>query len=434
LLAAAPVALLLAHGLLAEQDPGLVFGLDATRTFPASLRWAWLGLGLAAAVSAPLREALRRGVLRLGALPWPARLGAAVLLLTALRCQNFYLGDSYHLIHAVPRGLWVHWNEPLDLMLHALAYRALALVAALPTAEPVYAALSIGAGLAYLFVPGRMAGALGLAGAARGLFVGMMLTCGGMQLFFGYAESYTLCALVGALYLAAALEHLRDGRGIGRPALLFGLAVCLHPLSLTLGPSLLFLALARPGRLRSVARAALCAALPIALLVAGVTLAGHGLWLIGHKDLPGGGDHRMLVPLFGLQTRFERYTLLSPAHLVAVFNELMLLSPLFLPMLALGRRALGRSAAAGFLAVAAAGLLLFVGLWNPDLGPARDWDLFAPAAFPLTALGAALLAGSLDAEELKSASVLYPLACGLVSLAWIVENSARAMPPPGWRG
>lgn len=441
LLLLGPVALLAAHGLLAEGDPALVFGFDALRGWSWPARWGWLGLGLAAAAIGPLRrglfESVRAAAHGLDRLGWAGRvalpLAAAAAVLIVLRCQNFYLGDSFHLINAIPKGLLLHWNEPLDILAHALAYRALAALSGAGSAEGAYAALSILAGLAYLFVPGRMAATLGLEGAARGLFVGMMLSCGAVQLYFGYAESYTLCSLALTLYLAAALRHLRQGSGVALPALLAGLAICFHPLTLSLGPSGLYLALARPGRARSLATAAFFAALPVALLALGMTLAGHGLGRIGSTDLPGGGDHDMLVPLWQAGTRFERVTLFSGRHLLDVLNQIVLISPLALPMLALGRWP-RKDPAAVFLALAAGGMLLFLFLWNPDLGAARDWDLFAPVAFPLTALAAYLFARPLQGRDLEDAAVIYPLASALVTAAWIAGNAVRQMPPPQWRG
>ncbi len=90
--------------------------------------------------------------------------------------------------------------------------------------------------------------------------------------------------------------------------------------------------------------------------------------------------------------------------------------------------------AAIFLGTAAGGMLLWVFLWNPDLGAARDWDLFAPAAFPLTAWGAYLMASHLDEATLETAAVTYPLSSFLVTAPWIAENSVRALPGTRPRG
>jgi hypothetical protein len=452
LLLLAPAVLLVAHGLLAGRDPELLFGLNATRGWPAALRWAWLGLGLAAVVSPRLREMIAAAAGRVaapfGRLPRPLRLAllglAAFAVLLALRCRNFYLGDSFHLIHAIPRGLWVHWNEPLDILLHAAVHRPIAWLTGAATAEWSYALLSALAGVLYLPLPGRIAAELGLAGSARALFVGLMLTGGAMQLFFGYAESYTLCSLTLTAYLLLAARSLRRGTSVVPPGLMAGLAVCFHPLTLSLGPSLLVLAWlhphGRPGRLLRSIKACAAFALPAVLLVlALVGPGGYSLSRLGQVDKPGGGDGKMLVPLWKTETRFEYKTLFSARHVLDVANQLVLTSPLGLPAVGLGllaawRRRRRLDQAALLLGSAAAGMMIFLCLWNPDLGAARDWDLFAPVAFPLTALGAYLLAAHLDERDRRTAAVLYPLCSALVTAPWIAGNAVPAMPPAGWRG
>ena len=87
-----------------------------------------------------------------------------------------------------------------------------------------------------------------------------MLTCGSVQLFFGYAESYTLVSLLSLLSLTAGLRSLRLGAGASGAAFLGGLAVCFHPLAFTLGPALLLLAW---GSIRRLALAAVCYVLPM---------------------------------------------------------------------------------------------------------------------------------------------------------------------------
>lgn len=479
-LIAAPVALLLMHALLAEADPRKFFGFDSTRIWPIWLRWTWLGLGILAAISDTVRSRLTRAAiatrLMTGRVPpilrWIGIVAVTVALLVGLRCQNFFLGDSYHLIRAIPRGLMVHWNEPLDILLHALVFRGLAVFLEMSSAEWSYVVVSGAAGLVYVFLPSRMARELELEGSAKALFVGMMLTCGSIQLFFGYAESYTLVSLLSLLSLTAGLRSLRLGTGAGGAAFLGGLAVCFHPLAFTLGPALLLLAW---GSMRRLALAAVCYVLPIGLLILGMTIGGHGLSMLGTVDKPGGGDNSMLVPLWETDARYERTTLFAPRHFWEVFNTVCLSSPLALPMIAFGlgfarkgrrrgavttdaetkgqRRAevaaesglpgpssAGEGAtesgwrigAGGFLAAAAAGMGLFVALWNPDLGAAGDWDLFAAAGFVFTVYGAYLMCHALDEEELRLAAVLYPLSSFLVTAPWILGNSVRAIPPrPG---
>ncbi len=458
-----PAALLLAHGIAASlPEPTSFFALETTRALGWHWRWLLLGSGIAVCLIPALRRWIWGALQTMGKEwnRWPRWIRVGCLffgvggLLVGIRCQNFYLGDSYHLVHAIPRGLWVSWNEPLDIMLHAGLHRVLVWFTPLATAEGAYAILSIGAGLVYMGLPGRIARVAGLTGNARSLFIGAMLSMGAMQLFFGYAESYTLCSLVIVLYMASGMRRLCEGTNIALAAFLAGLAVSLHPLSLTLGPSLLYLAWVETGQERKIAHAGGPGALdrwrrlgsagfwfglPILLLIVGVVLGGYGLARFGKTDNPGGADKQMLVPLWETSSRFERYTLLSREHVSDKLSALTAGSALGLPMVLLGllaawrrRQKLDRGAL--FLGILAAGMLIFVALWNPDLGAARDWDLFAPAAFPVTALGAYLLATNLQGRQLRDAALLYPMAAAMVAIPWIWSNSTRAMPPRGWRG
>ena len=280
-----------------------------------------------------------------------------------------------------------------------------------------------------------MADLLQLRGARRTLFVGMMLTCGSTQLFFGYAESYTLCSLALVVYLKEALAHLREGASIARPAVWLGLAACLHPETLSAGLGLAYLVLARSGRVRRFLLASAAFALPIALLVIGLSFAGHGLDRFGTSDSPGGGDAKMFVAWSDAKPPFEHYTMLSAGHAWALLNELLLLSPMLPALLGLLRwKRCGRLESTAFLGLVSLGMLAFVILWNPDLGPERDWDLFASAGFAFTAFAAATAAASLEERELEAASVALPVISGLLTGASVYGNSIRAMPPIGWRG
>ncbi len=476
LVALCPLAVLAVFGALADAPWRGVFGVDALRGWGPA-RWAWLGLGVLLVVSPSLRAGAIRALAGVAArwrrMPGGLRRGLSLMawagLFVGWRCQNFFLGDSFQLTHTVGRLLYVHWSEPLDILLHAGGYSVLHAVTGATTAELSYVALSTLAGLAYVQLPPLIARDLGLDEHGRRLLVGLMWTVGAMQLFFGYVESYTLCSLGLTAYMALALRVLRPGwsqptgastserdpgarqrRLLRWTGLTAGVTVCLHPLTLSAMPSLLVVAWAAPAllpgrsagahlevtvatRAWSVVRTLAWTALPVALLIAGVHLSGHGLDRFGHTDVPGGGDGRMLVPLLEATTRFERKTLLSWLHWRDVLNELTLIAPLGLVALLVGGvagalRGFRWDARLSFLAVATAGMAVFVTLWNPDLGAARDWDLYAPAAFPLTLFGALLLCRTLRPDEVETASVTWPLTALLVTAPWVWANSHRRVP------
>jgi len=175
---------------------------------------------------------------------------------------------------------------------------------------------------------------------------------------------------------------------------------------------------------------------------------GHGIQALLGEDAPGGGDHRWFVPLTQTATRWERYTMFSWGHFLDWTNEQLLVAPfsLALVLIALttraGRRTL-RGPAGRFLAVAALNYLLFISVWNPDYGGRRDWDLFAPAALPLTLLAAYLWRGMaepagkpsgdmpvLSQAELAEAALMVAGVSAIFTAAWVYSNTI----PWSWPG
>ena len=80
--------------------------------------------------------------------------------------------------------------------------------------------------------------------------------------------------------------------------------------------------------------------------------------------------------------------------------------------------------------VAASCYLLFTLVWNPDYGGRRDWDLFAPAALPLTLL-AAWLSIEVSRQEgetgrpgaLGEMILIVAGVSALFTAAWIYSNT-----------
>jgi len=86
---------------------------------------------------------------------------------------------------------------------------------------------------------------------------------------------------------------------------------------------------------------------------------------------------------------------------------------------------------------------LFISVWNPDYGGRRDWDLFAPAALPLTLLAAYLWrdmaepAGKpsgdmpvLSQAELAEAALMVAGVSAIFTAAWVYSNTI----PWSWPG
>ena len=204
-----------------------------------------------------------------------------------------------------------------------------------------------------------------------------------IEFFCGYIEYYPPLMLVLLLYGVSALRALHDEGSPAMPVLWLALATYIHVQAILFMPSLVFVLIWRMVKSR---RVEVETYLPI-LLISLTAITTSIAWIytpLGHFFLAWSNSKNM-------------YGLISLAHLADMANELMLLMPLIPALLCMAWA--GRSSSTPLKADAASGavprdwlctrqewkfasLLLFPGmlfllLFRPDLGIARDWDLFA---------------------------------------------------------
>ncbi len=393
--------------------------------------------------------------------------GIALLSLipfTLFRIVHTRWGDAYILVNAIAYPdpalrLTTTWQAPLDVWLHARLWALGHGWFGWADAWPTYWILSPLAGALFVYVLLRLADSVGRRRTEKLLIVGLLGTLGTMQLFFGYAENYSLAAAGVLLFLWLALEAMAGRRPLWQPSLALAVTIGLHPSTVVLSPALLYVAWVwgrgRQGdkETRKQGAKAWWAAVwqvawPMALVAGGVvllmTLNGNGLAALTSTDRPGGGDGRMFVPLFETTTRWEHYTMFSWAHLLDWLNMQALTAPVTLGGLAIVGVALlaqrrrdnpqagaAKPAAAGsdnsallFLALCTGLYWLFTWVWNPDYGGQRDWDLFSLAAIPSTLLLARLLPKVLpDRGQLAQAGLMLVTVSAMHTAAWIYQNT-----------
>jgi hypothetical protein len=437
--------MLLLH-LAAYALPGeLAWGSWPYATLPPVTGWA-LALGVAA-LSLP---AVNRAVRRVPGLLWEALPGkehrhlwfaflalASLPIFWAARLGHLCWGDSFLLAKGIANPearLTYNWQAPLTVFLHAKLWALGSGLFGWPDAATAYALTSTLCGGLFVYVLLLAAHALGRNGPERAVIFGLVASAGAIQLFFGYVENYTIMSLGILLYLYLGLRCLRGEIGLAWPATALALSNAFHPSTIVLAPSLLYLFWRRA---KSGARAGAVAglALPFVLVALGVLLllqsGGHGLDALTGVDAPGGMDRRWLVPLWRAETRWEHYTMFSWGHLRDIANEQLLIAPFGLPLIAaivtLKARRTSQADMGGllpFLALATGFYLLFTWVWNPDYGGQRDWDLFAPAAWPLMLLAAYLLTRLADGRDDLAASGLVLSATSLLfTAAWVYTNT-----------
>jgi hypothetical protein len=380
-------------------------------------------------------------------------------------------GDAFILVNAIAYPdpalrLLTTWQAPLDVWLHARLWALGHAWFGWTDAWPAYRILSPLAGALYVYALLRLADSVGRGRVEKLLLVGLLGTLGTVQLFFGYAENYSLAAAGILIFLWLALETLAGRRALWQPALALAITNGLHPSTVALAPALLVVAWVW-GKRRQVDKetsrlgtipegqggkvwwsALWQVVLPMALVAGGVVLlmelSGNGLAALLSTDRPGGGDGRLLVPLVETTTRWEHYTMFSWAHLVDWLNMQVLTAPVTLGSLAIIGVALlaerlrknGQAGTAShaeassdgyaltFLALSTGLYWLFTWVWNPDYGGQRDWDLFSLAAIPSTLLLARLLPQALsDRSQLAQAGLMLTTISAMHTMAWIYQNT-----------
>jgi len=429
--------------------------------------WRW-GLALGAVLlifwSDRLWHRIRLSVGRgLPRVPWgaaPLRLAlaaSAALPFWLFRIRHLRWGDAYILANAIPHPevrLTYVWQAPLDVYLHARLWQLANRWFGWPDPIPVYWIVSALAGVAFVWVLLGLAHWLGRTGTERALIFGLLLTLGTIQLFFGYIENYSIMTVGVLLYAWLALRSLRGELKLVWPAAALAITHAFHPSTIILVPSLLYLAFmtcrqvvppagATAGETRqgpggqaglSLFRQALLAiAVPYAVVFAGVvalmTAGNHGLDALMGVDFPGGGDRKWFVPLFEVTTRWQHYTMFSPAHLVDIVNQQLMSAPAVWPGLIIlavlaGRSVPWRDPAFRLLAVMALSYLVLTLVWNADYGGQRDWDLFSPAAVPAALFLAYTLTRALPDQRAQGRAawaLIVPQA--VHTAAWIYQNT-----------
>ena len=477
----AAVVLHLIAPLLPEEMAWSVWPYTAV---PAPLAWLG-GLAVASLVLPSVNDAVGRGFHRLGVLLSRVvglrptadnkRLWFAVIAIGMavpfwlFRIRHQLWGDAHFIVKALSyagpdRPVWTiyKWQSPLSIFAHAQLWLLLNPDPGVGV-DTLYAITSILSGVGFVYVLFLLADSLGRNWAEKATIVGLVITTGSMQLFFGYVENYSIISLGLILTLYLGVRCLHGETSLIWPSLTLAVTNAFHPSTIVLWPAMGYVGWREVGRRPSAggkasewAKLVLPPTMVFAGLVALMTAGGHGPGAMLVDDRPGGADGIPFVPLLRATTEWQHYTMFSLGHLLDWANEHFLISPFGLPLLLLAlvngiisRQKSGEtsrddgqspgdfqptrsdSGVTLFLIIASLSYLLLTFVWNPDYGGRRDWDLFAPSAFVYTLLAAYLLARQLgDRPEspesrctLARVARLLIAASALHTTAWIYYNT-----------
>lgn len=441
-------------------------GVDGLWIHPQSaLNRGWLLAGPLAVLALrwPIARAYSVAARALASMSWVATAGPATrrrvlrVLLTALAlaalafvlfqlqpARNY--GDSFRLVKFVDSGAVFHKRAPLSLATWQLVHQLTGPSLGLTAKEVIQWTSSIAGAFGFwaiLLFSRLLAGGRPILAATVFCSIATVAT---VQLFFGYVEHYATSTACCLWFLYLGSRALLARRGMLPAAAMATLAMGVHLGMLSMLPALAYLAWEchlRGNRGRQLLRRALSLStvtlLPAVILFFTVVSVGY---LRAHERGFGGGDGIMFVPLWELRGS-SQYLFLRPAHLLAVLNLQLLVAPMaLLTSLVVGVNSfLGdpidrdetvdrddatdrHSRVFMFLALAAAGFFGLTVVFNPDLGPRNDWDLFSPVGLLLSCLAAAIVVRRFERQPERACHLLLFIASVNLcrTIPWLLYN------------
>lgn len=250
-----------------------------------------------------------------------------------------------------------------------------------------------------------------------------VLVCfsGGIELFFGYIESYAPPALAATLYIFTAWRAFNKKDSIWLPLLCFAAGCALHMQCLLLAPSCIFLIVDRFTNNHKNRPPKWIPMIIIILTIVGALFASR---------LP--ALERYFVPL---RATASSYGVFSVTHFIDIFNEIMLIFPtgaifVFIAVHNRSRSGGERSTDGVFAWLLLIPSILFLFFFRPELGMARDWDLFSLISLGL--FPAAFVALKRFYSLCGAGSVLRPSAMPVLAIhvvlaaAWVGMNASES--------
>lgn len=404
--------------------------------------WAWLSPlrnveDTPAAPSTKERPDLRSAL----SIRWLWLLSGASLLVFSLLPVQYSEGDSEEFDRKIPIGAIWRERELLDFYLKSKLW--LLLRGWMPKPSQVYAVVASISGAVYVAGAWLLGRTIGRTRTEGWVVILGLVFIGNVLLFFGYVESYNLVQIASLFVIWACWEYARGRVPFGTVAALATLAPLFHGSALWWGPMVVVALVLRAGQLpRDIRwRAALSDLLQGVGVGVAIVLVMGSIMLIDGYDYErlqtglsemGGLDGRTMLPLFEVQSPYERYTFFSLAHLGAVVQEQMLTAPmalltvLLVTALAWGgvKRLVVAVRPFAVLLVGAASIFFYSISWNPDLGPREDWDLLSLPAIPLTLVAIYMLTRLPDGRPRRLALASYLSVSGVHTAAWVLIHVA----------
>ncbi len=377
---------------------------------------------------------IRKKSPRIRGMLWLMVISVSILLFWLARERVFLLGDgnlvarTLPVIHT-PEGIppSSFRNAPFATYVTWSIYNVFK---GLGIAEPNVRAfqwMSILFGAGSVLVVIKLAGLLSTDALERMLIAIGIIGSAGVQLFFGYVESYAIVYFGCLLFFTLALGNIRNNISPVFPSLAFGALLATHLGAVSMLPLFLYLLIVcyRRNGFHAV----------VVSMAASLITTVFLLWLSGYRAptaaliVAGGGDH--LLPMFGAATNMHAYTIFSPWHFVDIANLMALLSPFSLPAcmlmaVALFSKGMKWDPTWKFLILAIICSIVFTFSLNSALGMSRDWDLLASFNLSLVIVFPILCSRWIrDIAERRRALIVVSAVALLSTCPWIAVNAGE---------
>ena len=337
--------------------------------------------------------------------------------------EHRYWGDAISTIkilegeHTVkPLGSFF-WKEPLDRILAVLFYDIFHGLGNWGAAQSIalMSCLAGGIFVSALFV---LAARLGQTIYDRFFIFAFTLSMGAVQLFFGHVENYTLVTLFMLLFMLAGVQYLKGAAPLYMAVLLAAVAAAAHPLAIFLLPALMSLPFIRMPRepWKNIFQAVLPGLAFLTGFYVICRLLGAPQIVIGLNQF--GDDRNVFLPV--LQA-------LKYRHVRDVIQNYLLILPLGVWVIAIDlirtKPGVHRDPIALFLLINSLSFLVFALFFNQKLDRLMDWDLFAPAALPITLTAGYLYVSLRPNDSEKKGIGLYAILFSLAfTVPWVLSN------------
>ena len=284
------------------------------------------------------------------------------------------------------------------------------------SAAACYAGFSQAAGVAFLLLSVAGSRVFSTDRNSGHVVLLLLITQGYVQHFFGYVENYAILFPMLLAFLVLCQRCMVGRTPVWIPGVVLGVTVSLHLITLAAAPALAWATLRRTGRvtISVVSLAVVPATACIVLVLIGLPYDAFLHLEPGHHTLQ----------LLGEADHYRPYALISWSHAMELWNQYALVAPAALICLGLARRFQWRDPTDTMLFLAAAPLVAFTVLFNPEIGAFRNWDVFALPALPLTLLAGRWLGRAYAGVETSRIAVSVVVIASLVHTAsWVGLNA-----------